>query len=86
MFYKVENGRLVKAPEKSLKVFIANPTEEQYKFFGYTDEIVEDEALEEVEGKYIEEYYEQKDNVIYKHYKYVDIPEEIPEEIIEEIE
>lgn len=86
MFYKVENGRLVKAPEKSLKVFIANPTEEQYKFFGYTNEIVEDEALEEVEGKYIEEYYEQKDNVIYKHYKYVDIPEEIPEEIIEEIE
>ena len=86
MFYKVENGRLVKAPEKSLKVFIANPTEEQYKFFGYTNEIVEDEPLEEIEGKYIEEYYEQKDNVIYKHYKYVDIPEEIPEEIIEEIE
>ena len=57
-FYKVENGSLIKAPEKSLKVFIANPTEEQYKFFGYTDQIVEDERPEEQEGKYIEEYYE----------------------------
>ena len=86
MFYKVENGRLIEAPKKSLKLFIANPTDEQYRFFGYTDEIIEDERPEEVEGKYIEEYYEQKDNVIYKHYRYVDIPEEIPEEIIEEIE
>ena len=77
MFYKVENGMLVKAPEKSLKLFIANPTEEQYRFFGYTNEIVEDEQLEEKEGKYIEEYYEQIDGVIYKHYRVVDIPEEI---------
>lgn len=75
MFYKVENGQLVKAPEKSLKIFIANPTEEQYKFFGYTDQIVEDERPEEQEGKYIEEYYEQIDGVIYKHFKLIDIPE-----------
>ena len=47
MFYKVENEMLVKAPEKSLKLFIANPTEEQYRFFGYTDEIIEDERPEE---------------------------------------
>lgn len=76
MFYKVENGALLKAPEKSLKIFIANPTEEQYKFFGYTNEIVEDEIPEEQEGKFIEEYYEQIENVIYKHYRVVDIPEE----------
>lgn len=76
MFYKVENERLVKAPEKSLKIFIANPTEEQYKFFGYTNEIVEDEKPTEQEGKYIEEYYEQKDGVIYKHYRLLDLPAE----------
>ena len=75
MFYKVENGQLIKAPEKSLKVFIANPTEEQYKFFGYTDKIIEDESPEEQEGKFIEEYYEQTGDVIYKHYRVVDIPE-----------
>ena len=79
MFYKVENGQLIKAPEKSLKIFIANPTEDQYKFFGYTDKIVEDEMPEEQEGKYIEEYYEQIDGVIYKHYRVLDIPEEFEE-------
>lgn len=79
-FYKVENGQLIKAPEKSLKVFIANPTDEQYKFFGYTDQIVEDEMPTEEEGKYIEEYFEQKDGVIYKHYRLVDVPEEITPE------
>ena len=73
MFYKVENCQLIKAPEKSLKIFIANPTEEQYKLFGYTNEIVEDERPEEQEGKFIQEYYEQKDGVIYKHYNVVDI-------------
>ena len=80
MFYKVENEQLIKAPEKSLKIFIANPTEEQYRFFGYTDNIVEDERPEEQEGKYIEEYCEQIDGVIYKHYRLVDIPEEVIEE------
>ncbi len=75
MFYKVENEQLIKAPEKSLKVFIANPTDEQYRLFGYTDEIIEDEMPEEQEGKYIEEYYEQIDGVIYKHYRVVDAPE-----------
>lgn len=75
MFYKVENGQLIKAPEKSLKVFIANPTDEQYKFFGYTDEIIEDEKPAEQEGKYIEEYYEQRGGVIYKRYRQTDIPE-----------
>ena len=83
MFYKVENGSLIKAPEKSLKVFVANPTDEQYRFFGYTDVIIEDEKPEEQEGKYIEEYFEQKDGVIYKHYNVVDMPEEITEEITE---
>lgn len=72
-FYKVENGKLIKAPKNGLKVFIGNPTEEHYKFFGYTNEIIEDEALEEQDGKYIEEWYEQKDGVIYRHYRYVDI-------------
>jgi hypothetical protein len=85
MFYKVENGMLVKAPEKSLKVFIANPTDEQYRFFGYTDEIIEDEKPEITEKQYIEEYYEQKDGVIYKHYNVIDMLEEyIPEEVIED--
>ena len=76
MFYKVENGVLLKAPEKSLKVFIANPTDGQYKFFGYTDKLIEDERPEEQENKFIEEYYEQIDGIIYKHYRYIDIPSE----------
>ena len=75
-FYKVENGQLIKAPEKSLKVFIANPTEEQYKFFGYTDQIVEEERPQEQDGKYIEEQYEQADGVIYRRFRVVDIPKE----------
>ena len=75
MFYKVENGQLIQAPEKSLKIFIANPTEEQYKLFGYTNEIIEDEMPEEQEGKYIEECYEQIDGVIYKHYRFISINE-----------
>ena len=82
MFYKVENGQLIKAPEKSLKVFIANPTEEQYKFFGYTNEIVEDELPEEQENKIIVESYEQIDGIIYKHYHYKELF--IEEEIIDE--
>lgn len=88
MFYKVENGQLIKAPEKSLKVFIANPTEEQYKFFGYTDEIIEDEMPEIDEGQFVEEYYEQIDGVIYKHYKVIDVSEieeiKIESEIVDE--
>lgn len=88
MFYKVENGQLIKAPEKSLKIFIANPTEEQYKFFGYTNEIIEDERPEEQEGKYIEEYFEQKDGVIYKRFRVVDVSEieeiKVESEIVDE--
>lgn len=75
MFYKVENGCLLKAPEKSLKIFIANPTDEQYKFFGYTDKIVEDEKPQEEDGKFIEEYYVQEDDVIKKKYRVIDIPD-----------
>lgn len=80
MFYKVENEQLIPAPEKGIKVFIANPTAEQYKLVGYTDKIVEDERPEEIEGKIIETYYEQADGVIHKKYRYVDIPEEIIED------
>ena len=80
MFFKVENEQLIPAPEKGIKVFIANPTAEQYKLVGYTDKIVEDELPEEVEGKIIESYYEQVDGTIYKRYRYVDVPEEMPEE------
>lgn len=76
MFYKVENEVLIPAPEKGIKVFIANPTAEQYKLVGYTDKIVEDEMPEEVEGKFIESYYEQADGTIYKRYRYIDVPEE----------
>ena len=79
MFYKVENELLIPAPEKGIKVFIANPTAEQYKLVGYTDKIVEDEMPEEVEGKFVDYYYEQIDGVIYKRYRLVDIPEEIEE-------
>ena len=75
MFYKVENEKLIKAPQKSLKIFIANPTDEQYRFFGYTDKITEDERPEVEEGKIIEEYYVQEDDVIRKKYRVIDIPE-----------
>ena len=81
MFYKVENEVLIPAPEKGIKVFIANPTVEQYALVGYTDKIVEDEMPEEVEGKFVESYYEQMDGVIHRKYRLVDIPDE--EEIIE---
>ena len=75
-FYKVENERLVKAPKNGLKVFIGNPTEEHYRFFGYTDQVVEDEYPEINDNQYIEEYYEQKDGIIYKHYRIMNIDEE----------
>lgn len=80
MFYKVENEQLIPAPEKGIKVFISNPTPEQYQLVGYTDKIVEGPMLEEVEGKIIECYYEQADGVIYRKYRYVDVPEEDKEE------
>lgn len=75
MFFKVENEQLIKAPEKCLKIFIANPTDEQYRFFGYTNEFVEDEIPEEQEGKFIEEYYVQENDVIRKKYRLLDISE-----------
>ena len=75
-FYKVENERLVKAPKNGLKVFIGNPTEEHYRFFGYTDQVVEDEIPEINDNQYIEEYYEQKDGIIYKHYRVMNIDDE----------
>lgn len=81
MFYKVENEQLIPAPEKGIKVFIANPTPEQYALVGYTDKVVEGPMLEEVEGKVIECYYEQKDDVIYRQYRYYEVP---PEEDKEE--
>lgn len=76
MFYKVENQKLIKAPEKSLKIFIANPTDEQYRFFGYTDNVVEEEIPKEEEGKFIEEYYVQEGDVIKKKHRLIDIPKE----------
>ena len=76
MFFKVENQKLIKAPEKSLKIFIANPTDEQYRFFGYTDNVVEEEIPKEEEGKIIEEYYVQEGDVIKKKYRLIDIPKE----------
>jgi len=81
MFFKVENEQLIPAPEKGIRVFIANPTPEQYALVGYTDKIVEDDILPEVEGKIIECYYEQADGVIYKRYRYYEAPKEADEAI-----
>ena len=68
MFYRVENESLIQAPEQNIKIFIANPTEEQYRFLGYTDNIVE--VLPEIDDeKEYEVYYEQVDDVIYKRYR-----------------
>lgn len=75
MFFKVENEQLIEAPKNGLKIFIANPTPEQYALVGYTDNIIEGEKLEEVDGKEIESYYEQIDGVIYRKYRYVEKPE-----------
>ena len=62
MFYRVENGNLIQAPEKNIKLFIANPTDDQYRFLGYTDNIVE--SLPEMDDeKEYEVYYEQVDDV-----------------------
>ena len=76
MFYKVENEQLISAPEKGIKIFIANPTPEQYALVGYTDKVIEDEMPEEIEGKMIESYYEQTDGIIYHRFRLVDVPEE----------
>lgn len=85
MFYKVENEQLIAAPEKGIKIFIANPTPEQYALVGYTEKIIEDEMPEEIEGKIIEGYFEQSDGVIYKRYRYIDAPEvEVTEDGTEE--
>ena len=78
-FYKVENGKLIKAPKNGLKVFIGNPTEEHYKFFGYSNDIVEDEIPTVNDNQYVEEYYEQVDGIIHKRYKVMDVP--VSEEI-----
>ena len=74
MFYRVENGSLIQAPEKNIKLFIANPTDEQYRFLGYTNEIIEDEMPVVEEGSEIlyEAYYEQADGVIHKRYRKVE--------------
>lgn len=80
MFYRVENENLVQAPEKNIKLFIANPTDEQYRFLGYTDNIVET-LPETEEGKEYEVYYEQVNDVIYKRYREITI-----EPLIEENE
>ncbi|MBQ4629628.1 MAG: hypothetical protein IJB70_01370 [Clostridia bacterium] len=76
MFYKVENEQLISAPEKGIKIFIANPTPEQYALVGYTDKVIEDEIPEEIEGKMIESYYEQTDGIIYHRFRLVDVLEE----------
>ena len=58
MFYVLQSWKRasLEAPKKSLKLFIANPTKEQYKFFGYTDEIIEDAMqLEENQDRPIED-------------------------------
>ena len=81
MFYKVENEQLISAPEKGIKVFIANPTPEQKALVGYTDKVIEDEMPEEIEDKIIESYYEQSDGVIHKRFRHADVPEE--EEVVE---
>ena len=44
--------------------------------YGYTNEIIEDEIPETSENQYIEEYYEQKDGVIYKHYRVIGLNKE----------
>lgn len=77
MFYRVENESLIQAPEKNVKLFIANPTDEQYRFLGYTDQVVE--VLPEIESDAeieYEPYYEQVDDIIYKRYREViyDVP------------
>jgi hypothetical protein len=82
-FYRVENGRLIKAPKSGLKVFIGNPTEEHYRFFGYTDEIIEDEMPIVEEGYYLEEHYEQIDGIIYKRYNVIKMEADIEMEVSE---
>jgi hypothetical protein len=45
MFYKVENSQLIEAPKNGIKVFIANPTPEQYALVGYTDKAFQSYAI-----------------------------------------
>ena len=81
MFYRVENESLIQAPEKNIKLFIANPTDEQYRFLGYTDNIIE--SLPEMgDEKEYEVYYEQVDDVIYKRYREIIIEPPIEGEVV----
>ena len=80
MFYRVENENLIQAPEKNLRLFIANPTDEQYRFLGYTDNIVETlPEIEEGSEQDYEIYYEQVDGVIYKRYRKISYEEPLDE-------
>ena len=46
-----------------------------FLIFGYTDIIIEDEKPIVEDGKSLQEYYEQKDGVIYKYYNIIDASE-----------
>ena len=49
MFYRVENGDLIQTPEKNPKIFMDNPTDEQYRFLGYNYNIV-DTSLPDIDN------------------------------------
>ena len=66
--YKLENGQPVQYNGESIKLYIANPTEEQLKFVGYK-EMIEDEVPEyNEETQYIEEVYTETEAEIRKSY------------------
>lgn len=81
-YYRVENGSLIKAPENNIKIFIANPTDEQYRFLGYTDKIIEEEMPEAESGVIYEAYYEQIGDTIYKKYRRIEYDETGVNEVI----
>ena len=71
--YKLENGRLIQYNGESIKLYIANPTEEQLRFVGYK-EMVEDEVPSyDEETQYVEEIYTETETEIYKSYVIKDI-------------
>lgn len=71
--YKLENGQPVQYNGESIKLYIANPTEEQLRFVGYK-EMVEDEVPNyDEETQYIEEVYTETETEICKSFVIKDI-------------
>ena len=74
--FKLENGRPVAYNGKPIRLYIANPTDEQLKFAGYKP-VVEDEIpVFNEETQYLQEVYTETETEIIKSYVVKEIESE----------